>query len=218
MAGTNRRLFPESLQNRFLKLLAPLVNALAKRGIHPNSLTLAGLVITCMATAALVKGHLRTGGLLILLGGLCDCIDGNLARSTGKATRFGALLDSVIDRYAEFVMFMGIAVYFITLNNYFILVVTFIALCGSIMVSYTRARAESLGFESKAGMTQRAERIVFLGFGALIHPMVFKLSIWLVAILSNTTALQRLRHASKQETRLNDQKPAVDERKGYGEK
>ena len=115
-------------------------------------------------------------------------------------------------------MFMGIAVYFITLNNYFILVVTFIALCGSIMVSYTRARAESLGFESKAGMTQRAERIVFLGFGALIHPMVFKLSIWLVAILSNTTALQRLRHASKQETRLNDQKPAVDERKGYGEK
>ena len=84
MAGTNRRLFPESLQNRFLKLLAPLVNALAKRGIHPNSLTLAGLVITCMATAALVKGHLRTGGLLILLGGLCDCIDGNLAAPPAK--------------------------------------------------------------------------------------------------------------------------------------
>jgi len=210
MAGTNRRLFPESLQNRFLKLLAPLVNALAKRGIHPNSLTLAGLVITCMATAALVKGHLRTGGLLILLGGLCDCIDGNLARSTGKATRFGALLDSVIDRYAEFVMFMGIAVYFITLNNYFILVVTFIALCGSIMVSYTRARAESLGFESKAGMTQRAERIVFLGFGALIHPMVFKLSICLVAILSNITALQRLRHAAKHEASPNIQKPPID--------
>jgi len=197
MAGINRRLLPESLQNRFLRLLDPLVRALAKRGIHPHSLTLAGFVLTCMAAVALSKGGLRTGGLLILLGGLCDIIDGNLARCSGKATRFGALLDSVIDRYSEFVMFLGIAAYFIILKNYFILVGTFIALCGSIMVSYTRARAESLGFESKAGMTQRAERIVFLGFGALIHPMVFKLSIWLVAILSNITALQRL-HRSYQ--------------------
>ena len=211
MAGTNRRLLPERLQNKFLRLLDPLVRALAKRKIHPNSLTLAGFVITCMAAVALSKGSLRTGGLLILLGGLCDGIDGNLARSTGKTTRFGALLDSVIDRYSEFVMFLGIAAYFIMLKNYFILIVTFIALCGSIMVSYTRARAESLGFESKAGMTQRAERIVFLGLGALIHPMVFKLSIWLVAILSNITALQRLRHAAKQESRISDQTPTVDE-------
>ena len=210
MAGINRRLFQESLQNRFLKLLAPLVNALTKRGIHPNSLTLAGLVISCMAAAALIKGHLRTGGLLILLGGLCDSLDGNLARSTGKASRFGALFDSVIDRYAEFVVFLGIAAYFITMKNYLILGVTFLALCGSIMVSYSRARAESLGFEAKAGLMQRAERIVFLGFGALIHPVVFKLSLWLVAILANVTVLQRLRHASKQEARLNDQTPAVD--------
>jgi CDP-diacylglycerol--glycerol-3-phosphate 3-phosphatidyltransferase len=210
MAGTNRRLLPESLQNIFLRLLDPLVRALAKRRIHPNSLTLAGFVITCMAAVALSKGSLRTGGLLILLGGLCDSLDGNLARSTGKATRFGALLDSVIDRYSEFVMFLGIAAYFIILKNYFILVVTFIALCGSIMVSYTRARAESLGFESKAGITQRAERIVFLGFGALIHPMAFKLSIWLVAILSNITALQRLRLTAKHEAGLSDQKQPID--------
>ncbi|MDH4011635.1 MAG: CDP-alcohol phosphatidyltransferase family protein, partial [Desulfobacterales bacterium] len=128
MAGTNRRLLPERLQNKFLRLLDPLVRALAKRKIHPNSLTLAGFVITCMAAVALSKGSLRTGGLLILLGGLCDGIDGNLARSTGKTTRFGALLDSVIDRYSEFVIFLGIAAYFIILKNDFILVVTFIAL------------------------------------------------------------------------------------------
>lgn len=211
MAGTNRRLIPESLQNKFLRLLDPLVRALAKRKIHPNSLTLAGFVITCMAAVALSKGSLRTGGLLILLGGLCDGIDGNLARSTGKTTRFGALLDSVIDRYSEFVMFLGIAAYFILLKNHFILIVTFMALCGSIMVSYTRARAESLGFESKAGMTQRAERIVFLGFGALIHPMVFKLSVWLVAILANVTALQRLRKAYRQSKTKKDQKPKITE-------
>ncbi len=211
MAGTNRRLIPESLQNKFLRLLDPLVRALAKRKIHANSLTLAGFVITCMAAVALSKGSLRTGGLLILLGGLCDGIDGNLARSTGKTTRFGALLDSVIDRYSEFVMFLGIAAYFILLKNHFILIVTFMALCGSIMVSYTRARAESLGFESKAGMTQRAERIVFLGFGALIHPMVFKLSVWLVAILANVTALQRLRKAYRQSKTKKDQKPKITE-------
>ena len=211
MAGTNQRFLPERLQNKFLRLLDPLVRALAKRKIHPNSLTLAGFVITCMAAVALSKGSLRTGGLLILLGGLCDGIDGNLARSTGKTTRFGALLDSVMDRYSEFVMFLGIAAYFIILKNDFILVVTFMALCGSIMVSYTRARAESLGFESKAGMTQRAERIVFLGFGALIHPMVFKLSVWLVAILANVTALQRLRKAYRQSKTKKDQKPKITE-------
>jgi CDP-diacylglycerol--glycerol-3-phosphate 3-phosphatidyltransferase len=193
MAVTNQRLLPQRLENLFFRLLAPLVKALAKWGIRPNSLTLAGFVITCTAAVALYKGNLRTGGLLILLGGLCDSLDGNLARSTGKANQYGALLDSVVDRYSEFVMFLGIAAYFVALNNYLILFVTFMALCGSIMVSYTRARAESLGFDSKAGLTQRAERIVFLGFGALIHPMVFKLSVWLVAILANITALQRLR-------------------------
>ena len=216
MAGTIRRLFPESIQNTFFSLLAPLVKALTKWGVHPNTLTIAGFIVTCMAAVALFKGNLRTGGVLILLGGLCDSLDGNLARATGKATRSGALLDSVIDRYSEFAMFLGIAAYFIALKNYFILVVTFIALCGSIMVSYTRARAESLGFESKAGMMQRAERIVCLGTGALIHPIAFKLSIWLVAILANITALQRLRHSAKQQNRFSDQKPAIDEAKENG--
>jgi CDP-diacylglycerol--glycerol-3-phosphate 3-phosphatidyltransferase len=189
--------------------LTPLVKALTKWGVHPNSLTLAGLIITCMAAVALFKGSLRTGGVLILLGGLCDSLDGNLARATGRATRSGALLDSVIDRYSEFVMFLGIAAYFFSMKNYLILVVTFIALCGSIMVSYTRARAESLGFESKAGMMQRAERIVFLGAGALFHPIAFKLAVWFVAILANATALQRLRHARKQLAAKKDEEPVT---------
>jgi CDP-diacylglycerol--glycerol-3-phosphate 3-phosphatidyltransferase len=209
MAATIRRLLPESIQNIFFSLLTPLVKVLVKWGVHPNSLTLAGFIINCMAAVALYKGSLRIAGVLILLGGLCDSLDGNLARATGRATRSGALLDSVIDRYSEFVMFLGIAAYFIAMKSYFILVVTFIALCGSIMVSYTRARAESLGFESKAGMMQRAERIVFLGVGALFHPIAFKLSILLVAILANATALQRLRHASKQRAAKNEEEPVT---------
>ena len=199
MAGNKHRLFPERLQNIFFSLLTPLVKVLNKAEIHPNSLTVAGFVITCAAAVALFRDNLRTGGLLILLGGLCDSIDGNLARSTGKASRFGAMFDSVIDRYSELIMFLGITVYFIPKKDYFSLGATFLALCGSIMVSYTRARAESLGFEPKSGIMQRAERIVFMGFGALFHPLLFKLSLWLIAVLANITALQRLRDAARQD-------------------
>jgi phosphatidylinositol phosphate synthase len=205
MADTNRRLIPENIQNRFRILLTPLIKILTKRGIHPNSFTLAGVIITSMAAAALIMGQTRIGGALILIGGLCDSIDGSLARSCGKATRFGALLDSAIDRYSEFVMFFGIIAYFMSQNDDTTSVVAFLALCGSIMVSYSRARAEGLGFEAKSGFMQRAERIVFLGAGALFHPILLKLAIWLVAIFANFTAFQRLRSAYLQDQTKKDQ-------------
>ena len=206
MTAHNRRLIPESLQNILMNLLAPLIRVLTRWEVHPNIFTLAGVVITSMASAALMMGHLRIGGVFILIGGLCDSIDGSLARSSGKASRFGSLFDSAIDRYSEFVMFLGMVTYFVMLSDYAAAVVTFIALCGSIMVSYTRARAESLGFESSAGWMQRAERIILLGLGALIHPLTFKLSVWLVAIFANITAIQRIRHAAKQDNADNDQR------------
>jgi len=207
MLNASRRLIPIRLQNGFVNLLAPLVKRLAKWGINPNSFTLAGLIITSMAAVAFIMGHLRLGGLLILLGGLCDTIDGSLARFVNKATRFGALFDSAMDRYSEFVMFLGIVVYFVRIKDYPTSVVVFFALCGSIMVSYSRARAESLGFDSKVGVMQRPERIVFLGLGALIHPVALKFAIWLVAIFANFTALQRIRHAHKQSETEFDRKP-----------
>jgi CDP-diacylglycerol--glycerol-3-phosphate 3-phosphatidyltransferase len=198
MAPSQPRLLPQNLQNRFLDLLTPLIKTLTRWGIHPNAFTLAGFVFTMVAAAALFEGSLRIGGLLILAGGLCDCIDGNLARAMNKASRFGALFDSTIDRYSEFVMFLGILTYFISRNESLTAIVVFAALCGSIMVSYSRARAESLGFEAQAGLMQRPERIVFLGLGALIHPVAFKLAIWVVAIFANLTALQRLGQAHQQ--------------------
>ena len=136
---------------------------------------------------------------MILIGGLCDSLDGSLARYGGKVTRFGALLDSATDRYSEFVMFFGIIVHFMTVKDSRTSVIAFLALSGSIMVSYSRARAESLGFDAKSGFMQRAERIVFLGAGALFHPLLFKLSIWIVAIFANFTALQRIYHAYQQD-------------------
>lgn len=198
MAPSQHRLLPQNLQNRFLDLLIPLIKMLTRWGIHPNAFTLAGFVITLVAAAAFFEGKLRIGGLLILAGGLCDCIDGNLARAMQKASRFGALFDSTIDRYSEFVMYLGILAYFISRNEYVTATVVFMALCGSVMVSYSRARAESLGFEAQAGLMQRPERIVFLGLGALIHPVALTLSVWLVAIFANLTALQRLSRAHQQ--------------------
>jgi CDP-diacylglycerol--glycerol-3-phosphate 3-phosphatidyltransferase len=210
MANTTRRLIPESLQNGFVNLLTPLIKIFTRWGINPNSFTLAGLIITSMAAVAFIMGHLHLGGFLILLGGLCDTIDGSLARFANKVTRFGAMFDSAVDRYSEFVMFFGMVVYFVMSKDYPTSVVAFFALCGSIMVSYSRARAESLGFDSRVGIMQRPERIVFLGLGALIHPGALKFAIWLVAILANFTALQRIRHAHKQSETKFDRKPITE--------
>jgi CDP-diacylglycerol--glycerol-3-phosphate 3-phosphatidyltransferase len=211
MAFPPQRLLPEKIQDHFRTLLKPLIKILTKSGISPNSFTLAGALITSMAAAALILKQTRIGGALILIGGLCDSIDGSLARSCGKATRFGALLDSAIDRYSEFAMFFGIIAYFMTLKDFSTSVVAFLALCGSIMVSYSRARAEGLGYEAKSGLMQRAERIVFLGSGALFHPILFKLAIWLVAIFANFTAFQRIFLAYQQDSSPGDQKPMVED-------
>jgi CDP-diacylglycerol---glycerol-3-phosphate 3-phosphatidyltransferase len=183
-----------------MRTLGPLVRLFTKWGVNPNSLTLAGVLITFFAAIAFFLQRPRLGGFLVLLGGLCDAIDGSLARNSGKATRFGALLDSSVDRYAEFAMLFGIGGYFLMTQDYLNSAGTFLALCGSFMVSYTRARAESLGLSAKVGVMQRPERIVFLGAGALIHPIALAIAIWMVAVFANVTALQRLRFAFKQDS------------------
>jgi CDP-diacylglycerol--glycerol-3-phosphate 3-phosphatidyltransferase len=195
---SNRRLIPQILQDRFTNSLLPLVNRCSKWGLSPNTVTIAGVVITLFGAAAFVMGCLRLAGILTLLGGFCDTLDGSIARTTGRASRFGALLDSTVDRYAEFIIYLGIGAYFIHFEDYSTAAGTFLALCGSFMVSYARARAESLRFEAKLGFMQRPERIVLIGLGALIDITVFKIAIWLVAVLSNYTAFQRIRFAYKQ--------------------
>ncbi len=200
MNAAGRRLIPERLQRAFLGALAPLVRLLTRRGVSPNLLTLAGVLITGFAAAAFLLQLPRAGGLLVLLGGLCDAIDGSLARHAGRATRFGALLDSSVDRYSEFLMLFGIGGFFFLSRDTLSAAATFLALCGSFMVSYTRARAESLGLAAKVGVMQRPERIVFLGVGALIHPVALSVAVWLVAVFANITALQRLRFAFRQDS------------------
>lgn len=209
MINSSRRLIPESCQRAFMWVLTPVIRLLTALGVSPNALTIAGVIITTIGAVAFFFSRPRLGGLLFLLGGLCDAIDGSLARNAGKATRFGALLDSSVDRYSEFVMLFGIGGYFLMAEDYLSSAATFLALCGSFMVSYTRARAESLGLAAKVGIMQRPERIVFLGTGALIHPIALKVVIWMVALFANFTALQRLRFAFKQDSPPPKAEPAA---------
>jgi len=125
-------------------------------------------------------------------------IDGAVARASNRVTKFGALYDSTLDRYSEILVFFGLAYFFVAQHEIYsqssllIPVIVFMALAGSIMVSYVRARAESLGFECKAGLMQRPERIVVLGIGALVHKYLLVISIIAIAVLANYTAIQRL--------------------------
>jgi len=200
---------PKWLQDGFVNLISPFIRLFIRLNINPNTFTVWGLLITTAGTAALMWDIrlIHVTGVLILIGGICDIIDGKLARASGRVTKFGALFDSAIDRYSEVIMFFGISAYYVRLDNYLLSVISFIALGGSTMVSYVRARAEGLGLEAKVGLMQRPERIVFIGAGALFNYPLFKISIfhvsdyavmpldlavWLVAVFANFTAIQRL--------------------------
>ncbi len=211
---------PRWLQDGFVNLLRPIVSLSSRLNMHPNTYTVWGLILTSAGTVILIwdPAKIHWTGLLILLGGVCDILDGQLARTSNKVSRFGALLDSSIDRYSEVIMFFGIAAFYVGGNHYLLSVVTFVALGGSTMVSYVRARAEGLGFDAKVGFMQRPERVVIIGLGALLHYPVFSLTIfyvenfpvtlleiaiWIVAIMANFTAIQRILYTKKQDNNIN---------------
>lgn len=216
MSIKNTGLLPQWLQDGFVSLLTPLLKISSKLNMSPNTYTVLGLILTICGTIVLFwdRAHIQLAGLFILLGGVCDILDGKLARISGKVTKFGALFDSSIDRYSEVIMFFGIAAFYVMRDNFLLSVVTFAALGGSTMVSYVRARAEGLGFDAKVGFMQRPERVVFIGFGALFHYPLFSLTlfqvtdfpvtlldiaIWSVAIFANITAIQRIIYIYKQD-------------------
>ncbi len=187
------------LKDSFLTALDPIVDLFAKLNINPNTFTTIGFLISCIAALFMATGYMRVAACLILLSGLCDTLDGKLARSSGKVTKFGALYDSTLDRYSEVIFFFGLAFYFIKNEWYLTSIILAIGLGGSLMVSYVRARAESLGFHCKVGLLQRAERILLLGAGALIHLYALVVAIWIIGFMSNVTAIQRIVHVWKQD-------------------
>ncbi|MDZ7342910.1 MAG: CDP-alcohol phosphatidyltransferase family protein [candidate division KSB1 bacterium] len=197
-------ILPDWLKNWYLNLITPVVNFFIARSINPNLFTTLGFIASLISAGCFIVGYPRIAGALVLLSGTLDIIDGKVARATNQVTKFGALYDSTLDRYAEVVVFFGLAFYFAEQPlplRVVMLVAVSIALGGSMMVSYVRARAEGLGLECKVGIMQRPERIVLLGFGALMHQYALMGAVTLIAILSNFTAIQRLLHVRHTEKR-----------------
>jgi len=190
-AGSERARDPrDALRERTGGLLAFFVRPLARAGVSPNVLTLVGFLAMVGVAGVLALGYERLGGLLIVAVGLFDALDGALARSTGTTTTFGAFFDSTLDRFAEIAIYLGLLYLF--RGETAVVLLVYLAITGSLMVSYTRARAEGLGLECKVGLFTRLERLATLVIGLVLQRTV--LALLVLAVLSNLTAVQRMWH------------------------
>ena len=187
----------EKVKDDVAELIQPSTQYLVKKRFGPDALTMIGFVLNLVAAALFGVDYFRWAGLMVLLAGVFDFLDGQVARAGRTATTFGAILDSTVDRYSEIFVWFGIVVSFIRAGSFWTSSALFFALAGSLMVSYVRARAEGLGEECKVGFMQRPERVVAIGVGALVGEIGLMVAIWAIAILSNYTALQRVLHIRK---------------------
>ncbi len=196
-------MFSRRIQQWGRHLVTQFIRPMARLGITPNMLTGIGLLLSLVTAVVIAQGFLFIGGLLVLLAGVFDMFDGAMARVQHSATPFGAFFDSTLDRYSESIILFGLLWYTLQRPTNFrdvlwptsheqtwMIFFIYIAIVGSLMVSYTKARAEGLGIECKVGLLARPERVVLLAIGLL-----FGASIWILALLavfSNVTAVQRI--------------------------
>ncbi len=192
-------------RERYLGIIQPVGNLLARLSVHPNILSLAGLILSMVAGVVYSTGAFFWAGWIVVLAGTCDVLDGQIARQTGKRSQFGAFFDSTLDRFGEVFIFLGLAWYFSDRHQSpWVVLLIILAIAGSFMVSYTRARAEGLGIDCKVGLMQRPERVTLLIIGSLvapipvIGPVLIKLTLLLLAVLSNLTAVQRIFYVKNQ--------------------
>jgi CDP-diacylglycerol---glycerol-3-phosphate 3-phosphatidyltransferase len=180
----------------FKGILDPIGTFLNRLGLTPNSITLLGLVGTTIGAYFISQGKMTTGAFILLASVLVDAFDGTMARLRGEPSDFGGFVDSVSDRYAELITFGGLLYYFLTIDHYLGVMVSFVAAAGSVLVSYVKARAEGLGFTAKVGILTRVERYLVL-IPLLVFDQPF-LAVAVIAVLGNVTALQRILHVRVQ--------------------
>lgn len=196
--SVKRQSLTDWLRSRFKWFTEPLGALATKLGIHPNVLTIGGLLGNMVGAILLAVGHISLGGLIILLMGPVDALDGAAARARGEKSAFGAFVDSVTDRYSEAIIYLGLLIYFMGQpgNQTQAAVLIFLSFVGSVLVSYAKARGEALGFDVNVGLLTRVERYLILAPALLFNvPLV---SLWIVAVLANVTALQRIWHVRRQ--------------------
>src|SRR2546428_5427480 len=193
-------MFTQKFQAWVRKWAERLVGVFRDSPLTPNMLTLFGLVITGAGAAALAVGHLTIAGFILWFAGFFDVFDGALARASGKVYRYGAFLDSTVDRYSEGVVYLGILIYFLQHHDGLQPILVLVALAGSFLVSYVRARAQSLGFTCDVGILARPERVVIIVAGLLLESVGLKIGGWtpltvallVLAVGTNFTAVQRV--------------------------
>ena len=168
----------------------PVARALLRARVRPNHLTMVGLGVSLVAAGALAHGRLRIGAVLLALAGLFDFFDGSLARLANSVSAFGAFLDSVVDRYSDLVVLLGVVLYYHRAADTTGVFLTIVALVGTIMTSYTKARAQSIGLACEIGLIERPERLIVLIAGATFNLLTPAMIV--LAVLTNLTALQRI--------------------------
>ncbi|MGD0497169.1 MAG: CDP-alcohol phosphatidyltransferase family protein [Bryobacteraceae bacterium] len=186
----------------FGAIIDRIVRWLALSRIHPDALTFIGLLINIWAAWLFAMGSFRWAGVVVLGAGLFDMVDGRVARATSQVTRFGGFFDSVLDRYSDLALYFGLLVYYASINRFFYIVLTALAMTGSVMISYTRARAENVIPKCKVGFLERPERVVLIILGALANRMAAVL--WVIAVLSNLTVVHRMIFTWQECRRLED--------------
>jgi CDP-diacylglycerol---glycerol-3-phosphate 3-phosphatidyltransferase len=177
-----------------------IVRWLALSRIHPNALTFIGFLVNVYAAYLFSQGSFRAAALVVIGAGLFDMVDGRVARASNRVTRFGGFFDSVVDRYSDLALLVGLLVYYASIDRFFYIVLTAVVMAGSVMVSYTRARAECTIPSCKVGFLERPERIVLIILGALFDRMAPVL--WVIAALSTLTVIHRMIYTWQESTRL----------------
>lgn len=174
----------------FKGVLDPIGAFFNRLGIYPNTMTLLGLVGNIIGAVLIALGYLTVGGIVVLVMGIVDTLDGTMARLRGMPSEFGAFVDSVTDRYSELFIFGGLLYYFLQKGDWLSVLAIYMAASGAVLVSYIRARAASVGMETKVGFMSRFERYLVLAPTLILTiPMV---GVWIIAIVANITALQRI--------------------------
>jgi CDP-diacylglycerol--glycerol-3-phosphate 3-phosphatidyltransferase len=179
-------------RKRFGGILEPVAGLIGRTGVSPNVVTLVGASLNLGVAWVLAQGYMRIGGLLVPLVALFDALDGTLARLTGRRSRFGAFLDSTMDRFSEAILYLGLLFFYSQSGAGREIILIYATIVGSLMVSYTRARAEGLGLDCKVGLLTRLERAVVLIIALVLDQV--SIGLWVLAILTNFTALQRMYH------------------------
>ena len=202
-----------ALEKPFYTIVNPLVERLIRAGVRPNTITTIGTGLVLVSAFVYATGHIRIGGLLLLLSGVADTLDGQVARGGAMATRFGAFYDSTLDRVGDGATFIGIGAFLLTAPDvaYRIpaVILCMVAILGSVLVSYARARAEGLGLDCKVGIAQRAERVLGLGvasviFGAGPRALLLEAIVALLAVASVVTVVQRFLYVYEHAGKVDD--------------